>query len=206
LSAIYEQSALRNLAAEASELGWFAVYTRSNFEKKVAFQLQEKYIQVFLPLLSRKHKWSDRQRLIDEPLFRGYVFVRIPMTQEVRVAVLSTMGVIRFVGAGSLGTPIPSSEIHALRTMLAERIPLQLRSYLEIGQRVRIRGGCLDGIEGILTAVNGDESLVVSVQSIQKSVAMRISGFAIEPVRPFGRSLELERKCVALAPRALAAG
>jgi transcription antitermination factor NusG len=163
---------------------WFAVQTRSNFEKKAAAQLQEKSIETFLPLISTKHKWSDRQRVIEAPLFSSYVFVRILPIQELRVAVLRTIGVTTFVGARGLGSPIPSAEIHSIRLMLDHQIPFQFHPYLEIGQRVRIRGGCLEGIEGVLTGINGDESLVISIQSIQKSVAMRISGFEVEALRP----------------------
>ena len=90
------------------------------------------------------------------------------------------MGVTEFVGSRGVGTPIPNSEIHAIRTLLSQRIEFQLCPYLRIGHRVRIRGGCLDGIEGILTAVNGDKSLVISVQSIEKSLAIRIQGYEIE--------------------------
>ena len=159
---------------------WFAARTRSNFEKKVASQLQEKCVQTFLPLQSTRRKWSDRQCWVDQPLFAGYVFVRIDPTQEMRVAVLRTMGVTEFVGSRGVGTPIPDSEIHAIRTLLSQRIEFQLCPHLRIGQRVRIRGGCLDGIQGILTAVNGDKSLVISVQSIEKSLAIRIQGYELE--------------------------
>ncbi len=170
----------RGLACQLFPSMWFAARTRSNFEKKVASQLQEKCVQTFLPLQSTRRKWSDRQCWVDQPLFSGYVFVRIDPTQEMRVAVLRTMGVTEFVGSRGVGTPIPDSEIHAIRTLLSQRIEFQLCPYLRIGHRVRIRGGCLDGIEGILTAVNGDKSLVISVQSIEKSLAIRIQGYEIE--------------------------
>jgi transcription termination/antitermination protein NusG len=159
---------------------WFAARTRSNFEKKVAAQLQEKCIQTFLPLQSTRRKWSDRHCWVDQPLFSGYVFVRIDPTLAMRVAVLRTMGVTEFVGSRGMGTPIPESEIHAIKTLLSQRIEFQLCPHLRIGHRVRIRGGCLDGVEGILAAVNGDKSLVISVQSIEKSLAIRIQGYEIE--------------------------
>lgn len=168
------------LACQLHPSMWFAVRTRSNFEKKVALQLQEKCIQTLLPLQSKRRKWSDRQCWVDEPLFSGYVFVRIDPTHKMRVAVLRTMGVTEFVGSSGVGTPIPDSEIHAIKMLLSQRIEFQLCPYLRIGHRVRIRGGCLDGIEGILTAVNGDKSLLISVQSIEKSLAIRIQGYDIE--------------------------
>ena len=97
------------------------------------------------------------------------------------MAVLRTNGITGFVGARGFGTPIPESEIDAVKTILKQQVPFQLHSYLKIGQSVRIRGGALDGIKGILTKVNGDQSLVISVDLIQRSVAMQVTGYEIEP-------------------------
>ena len=162
-------------------LSWFAVQTRPRYERKVSSELQENGVQVFLPFLSSTHQWSDRQRLVEVPLFPSYVFVRIVAAQRARIAVLRTHGVNGFVGARGVGTPIPDSEIGAVQEMLKHRIPFQIYPFLKTGQRVRVRGGCFDGIRGILTAINGDYSLVVSIELLQRSIAMRITGFQIEP-------------------------
>jgi transcription antitermination factor NusG len=164
------------------ELHWFAVHTRTRFEKKAASELREKQVETFLPLRSSKHRWSDRYHVVQLPLFPNYVFVRIGAAQETRVAVLRTTGVTKFVGGRQGGTPIPDPEILALQTMLEQRVPFELFSFLNVGQRVRIRSGCLDGIEGILTRINGQESLVISVQLVQRSVAVQISGYEVEPL------------------------
>ena len=195
MTSIVEQLAITDLTSETSEFAWFAVHTRSRFEKRVASELREKNIETFLPLISAKHKWSDRQRLVHLPLFPGYLFVRIAAVQGARIAVLRTAGVTNFVGVRGVGSPIPDAEIQAIQTVLEQCVPFQLYPYhLSIGQLVRIRGGCLDGVEGILTSIHGDESLVVSVQLIQRSIAMRISGYQIEPVCSSGNSTELGRK------------
>ena len=110
--------------------------------------------------------------------------------QDTRIAVLRTIGVTNFVGVRGIGTPIPDVEIQTIQTVLEQCPSFQLYPYMNIGQRVCIRGGCFDGVEGILTAINGDESLVVSVQLIQRSIAMRISGYQIEPARSAGTSTE----------------
>lgn len=173
-------------ADEQSDYNWFALHTRTNFEKKVVCQLGEKRIQNFLPLLSARHTWSDRQRLVYQPLFPGYVFVRIAPIQETRIVVLRTVGVIGFVGIRGIGTPIPDGEVQAIQTALEQRVPFQLYPFLSIGQRVRIRGGCLNGMEGFLIAINAHKSLVISVQLIQKSVAIEINGYDVEPIRSEG--------------------
>jgi transcription antitermination factor NusG len=97
-----------------------------------------------------------------------------------RVPVLRTNGVINFVGARNTGVAIPDSEIDSVQSVVKSGLPFRPYPHLEIGQRVYVRGGCLDGVAGVLTAVNGDRGLVVSVNLIQRSIAMRIEGFTVE--------------------------
>jgi transcription antitermination factor NusG len=163
-------------------MSWYAVQTRPRFEKKVALEFQEKGLESYVPLHAVKHQWSDRKQLVSLPLFPGYSFVRISAVQDARVAVLRTNGVNNFVGARGVGSPIPDSEIEAVRTLLKQQIPFKPHPYLRVGQAVRIRGGALDGIKGILTKVNGDQSLIISVELIQRSIAMRVTGFDVEAV------------------------
>jgi transcription antitermination factor NusG len=159
---------------------WFAVQTRPRYEKKASAELQEKGINTFLPLFAETHQWSDRRRVVQMPLFPGYVFVRIVPSLNERVAVLRTNGVNSFVGVRNLGIPIPDCEIEAVRTVLNAGIRVDPYPHLQVGQHVRVHGGCLDGVAGVLTAINGDRSLVVSVNLIQRSIAMRIEGFKVE--------------------------
>jgi len=165
------------------KLHWFAVQTRSRHEKKATAEMQEKGIQAFLPLFAEKHKWSDRQRVVDVPLFPQYLFVRIAANSDARVSVLRTNGVIAMVGTKGIGIPIPDAQIERIQRIIEQKVPYNPHLYLNVGKRIRIRGGALDGLEGILTAVNGDETLVVSVELIQRSLAVRITGFDIEPVK-----------------------
>jgi transcription termination/antitermination protein NusG len=167
------------LTADSS---WFAVQTRPRHEKKVNLGLQDKGIQSFLPFHREKRRWSDRQQWIEWPLFSHYVFVRIPLTAESRVRVLRTSGVVRFAGAPGGGTPVPDEQIENLQVIVAQRIPLVPHEFIKIGERVRIRGGALNGIEGVLAAIKNDRSLVVSVDLIQKSVAIRIDGFELDRI------------------------
>jgi transcriptional antiterminator NusG len=161
---------------------WFAVQTRPRHEKKVSAELQEKGVSAFLPLVSSTRQWSDRRRVVETPLFPQYVFVRIAQTLQTRVSVLRTNGVTNFVGTRGLGVPIPDEQIERVQTVVTRGIPATPHAFLNVGKRIRIRGGALDGLQGILTAVNGDQTLVVSVELIQRSIAIRIAGFSIEPV------------------------
>jgi transcription antitermination factor NusG len=164
-----------------SDSSWYAVQTLPRHEKKIAAELSQKSINSFLPLVSEKHQWSDRRVSVDTPLFPGYVFVRITQDQSARVAVLRTVGVRKFVGMRGMGDPIPDIQIDSVRAIVSKGVPFCSSTFINVGQRVRVRGGSLEGVEGIVTSVNGDNSLVISVDLIQKSLAIRITGFAIEP-------------------------
>ncbi len=176
------ESASRFPVGAVEEPQWYAVQTRSRHEKKVAMLAQEKGICTFLPMPAEVHRWSDRKKRVQVPLFPGYVFVRIGPSAEARVAVLRTIGVVRFVGAQGRALPIPDKQIEDVRALLDHNIPCRVHPYLHAGQRVRVRGGCLDGVEGIFMAQNSDRSLVVSIELIQKSVAVRIAGYDVQPV------------------------
>jgi transcription antitermination factor NusG len=172
----------RDFGTMMEEASWFAVQTRPRHEKKVKQALSEKGVQSFLPLHREKRQWSDRQQWIDLPVFSHYVFVRIASTPETRALVLQTSGAVQFAGAPWRGTPIPDEQIENLQAIVDQRIPLAPHAFLRVGERVRIRGGALDGIEGVLAAIKDDKSLVVSVDLIRKSVAIRIDGFELERI------------------------
>lgn len=159
---------------------WFAIETWPRYERKIATQLATKAVEVFLPLQRQLHQWSDRRRTIDVPLFPNYVFVRISDDMESRLPVLRTDGVRKFVGTGYSGTPIRDAEIESIRGLLREGAPLHAHPYLYVGQRVRIRGGSLDGIEGVLSAGNDGVNFVVSIDLIQRSLAVKLCGYQVE--------------------------
>jgi len=168
------------LAATASL--WFAVQTKPRHEKKVSEILTEKGIQNFLPLFRSKRHWADRWKWVELPLFSQYLFVRIPGSVEWRVQVLRTNGVIRLAGETGRGTAIPDEQIANLHTIVNQKISSLPFDGIRIGERIRIRGGALNGMEGVLAAVENERSLVVSIDLIQKSVAIRIEGFEVEVV------------------------
>ena len=164
----------------SSTAPWNVVQTRYRFESRVASQLQGKGVQVFLPLLNETHRWSDRQKIVSLPLFSGYVFVRLQPSTPWRTRVLRTEGVMGFVQVNGDASPIPARQIDDLRRMLTQKLPCVLHPFLRVGQRVRIRGGCLDGLEGIL-AQSTQKTLVISMECIQRSVAVTIEGYELEP-------------------------
>lgn len=166
-------------ARQLLEEPWYAIQTRYRFENKIAAQLQSKGVETFLPVFNEVHRWTDRQKTISLPLFSGYVFVRLHTSAPSRANVLHTEGVIGFVNVHGEASPIPSRQIDDLRTLLAQKLPCSLHAFLKVGQRVRIRGGCLHGLEGIL-AQSGPKTLVISIECIQRSMAVTIEGYELE--------------------------
>ncbi|MFZ0420443.1 MAG: UpxY family transcription antiterminator [Candidatus Sulfotelmatobacter sp.] len=173
---------ITDAAISGCDQTWYAVQTRARHERVVVERFREKGLTTFLPLVTEIRRWSDRKKVLELPLFSCYVFVKIVNTNEDRLRVLSTESVFDFVGLPRQGTPIPDEQIDAVRTIVEERLNWQSHPFLKIGQRVRIRGGALDGIEGILLDRNGRNSLVISVDLIQRSMAIRIDGYSVVPV------------------------
>jgi transcription antitermination factor NusG len=163
--------------AEVEE--WFALQTRYRFEKKVAAQLSSKGLEVFLPLRKENREWSDRHKQVTVPLFPGYTFVRSARSFALRLLVLQTAGVMGFVSFAGTAAVIPKKQIEDLQLLLAQHVPFSLYPFLHSGQRVRIRGGCLDGVEGLL-AQRDKGKLVISIASIQRSLAIQIQGYEVD--------------------------
>jgi len=175
-----ERPLLGGTALPEAATVWFAVQTRPRHEKKVNSEFCQKGFHCFLPLHRERRRWSDRYRWVELPLFSQYLFVRVPNSAELRARVLQTTGVVQLVGAPGRGTPVPDQQIESLQAIVAQRIPMTPHEFLRVGERVRIRGGAMEGIEGVLSAIRNGKSLVVSVDLIQKSVAIRVDGFEVE--------------------------
>jgi len=166
-----------------SEGEWYGLQVTPRHEKRVSIALAQRKIDVFLPTVTERHRWSDRVQTIEAPLFPGYTFVRFPQKSTERITVLRCVGVVRIVGKEWVGTPIPAKEIEDIKTLLNSRVGLWPHPFFQIGDRVRIRSGALEGVEGVLAQRRGDRQLVVSIDLIQKSVVISIEGYEVERIR-----------------------
>ena len=143
-------------------------------------RLEERGVKTFLPIVTEVHKWSDRKKQVQLPLFSCYVFAKFVPKRVERLNVLRVAGVLALVGSGGEGTPIPDGQIDAVRTLMDGGIPWSSYPFLKIGQRVRIRGGALEGLEGILVGRAGNQTLVISIDAIQRSLSVRVEGYQVE--------------------------
>jgi len=161
---------------------WFALRTRSRHEKVAAHHLELGGIDTYVPLVSKVNRWSDRKKLVETPLFPGYVFAFLSYTSEQRIRALRSHGVVGFVGPQGQGTPIPSDQIEGVRRIIDNKIDFHQEECLRVGQRVRIRGGCMDGLEGVVINCKGMNTLVISIGVIQRSLCINLDGYSIEVI------------------------
>ncbi len=126
---------------------WYAVYTRPRWEKKVNNLLINKGVESYCPLNKIRRRWSDRIKLVKEPLFKSYVFVKI--SEDDRTAVRMTDGVINFVYWDGKPAIIKEKEIQTIRRFLDEYENVELiKMDLKPDQRVRVAAGPLMDHEG----------------------------------------------------------
>jgi transcription antitermination factor NusG len=168
------------LYVEAEGQRWYALHTRPRHEKIVEQRLNDRGVATFLPIVTEVHRWSDRKKSVQLPLFSCYVFAKLVPNRADRLRVLRVDGVLGLLGSHNEGTPIPDEQILAVQTVVDAAVPWSSHPFLKIGQRVRICSGALDGLEGILVARNGGDTLVISVDAIQRSLAVRVEGYQVE--------------------------
>ncbi len=159
---------------------WYAIYTRSRHEGCATRELVKKGIETFLPVRRVSHRWSDRTKTVEEPLFKGYVFIHAPL--EHRWKILNTFGVVRFVGPSpAQPSPIPEAELQALQKFVSERIPMDPFPYLKEGMRAYVRSGPLKGVEGFIIRKDRHCRLVLSLDLLMQSVSVEIDQASVEP-------------------------
>ena len=175
---------------ETGSTGWFALYTASRHEKKVAEHLGQREIEHFLPLYRSPRKWKDGSRVtLDLPLFAGYVFVRIGRKERGRV--LEVPGSVALVmGTGRELAAIPDRIIDALRFGLKER-ETEPHGLLQAGQRARICSGALAGMEGIVVRRKGSCRVVLTLENIMRSFSVELANEDLEMLPDEPRSVAL---------------
>lgn len=162
---------------------WYAIHTRSRHEDKACLGLTQKAIHVFLPKMEVWSKRKDRRKKILVPMFPGYLFAETAeMDNRARLDILKTSGVVRILGRpqGQEPIPVPDEKIDAIQRLVASRVEIHQIQYPKIGDRARIMDGPFQGIEGVVLQADYDQELfVVSIELLQRSVAIRLAGFQV---------------------------
>jgi transcription antitermination factor NusG len=160
--------------------GWYAIRVRPRLEKMVAIGLREKRYEHFLPLCRTRHRWSDRMKDIDVPLFPGYVFCRADFSGK--PSLITTPGVIGLLSFGGAPALISDQEIEAVRAVIRSGNNVEPWPYVREGQCVRIEHGPLTGLQGFLVRKKNDWRVVLSIETLYRSVAGEIDRESVAPV------------------------
>lgn len=160
---------------------WFAAYTASRHEKRVAEQLQDRGVENFLPLYETVHRWKNGRHRVQLPLFPGYVFVRIALCDRLRV--LQVPGLARLVGFSGVPFPLPESEVDAIRRALTAGVAAEPYPYLTVGSRVEVCRGPLLGTQGILLRRRNTYRVVLSLDLIMRSMVVEVDAADVTPIK-----------------------
>lgn len=163
---------------------WYVIYTRSHCEQLVYDQLVAKGFQLFLPKVPVWSQYRGSRKVCPAPLFPGYLFLHHVVDKFSYIDVRKAKGVVNILGErwDSLAI-VPEAEIEAIQTVVHRQIPVFAHPYLREGQRVRIKHGPLANLEGILIQTNHDKGLlVVSVELLQRSIAIKVDCTTVEAV------------------------
>jgi transcription antitermination factor NusG len=159
---------------------WFALRVKPNHEKPVSVALRGKGFEEFLPLFRSQRQWSDRVKMMDLPLFPGYLFCRLNL--EERMPLLTTPGFLYIVGVGKTPEPVDESEILAIQSVLRTGLPVTPWPSLVVGQKVQLKHGPLRGLEGVLTKIANQHRIYVSVTLLKRSISVEVAPEWLEPV------------------------
>lgn len=168
------------LAPRSEEREWFAAFTAPQAERSVARHLDAYALESYLPTFETIHVWKNRQKKkIVSPLFPSYVFVHVTRTE--RRFVFRVPGILRLVGDAKGPIPIPGSEIDVLRS---DAFRNRLEPFFDLvpGQRVRIKTGPMQGIEGTLVRRKNRLRFVLTIGLINQHAALEVDAGDVEPV------------------------
>jgi len=164
-----------------SEMLWYAGYTASRHEKRVAEHFAQRGVEHFLPLYETIHRWNNGRHRVQLPLFPGYIFVRIALRDRLRV--IDVPGFVRLVGFNSLPHPLPEADINRMKEALNKGVLAEPYPYLTVGTRVEIRNGPMQGMTGILLRRQNKCRVVISVDLIMRSMAVEVEASDVVQVR-----------------------
>ncbi len=161
---------------------WYAIYTKARNEKKVSMLFSQAGIEHFLPLIKREKIWSDRKKVVEEPLFASYIFVHLMENEQLKV--MHIPGVVRFISFEGMKVPVRDQTIEAIRFFVetGEDFFLKEEDYMP-GKKVRVVTGSLKGLEGRLIQHLGKQRVKIEVDAIRHSIFLRLPMAALEIIK-----------------------
>lgn len=163
-----------------SEPHWYAAYTWANHEKRVADQFVERRVEHFLPTFESIRRWKDRRMRIQQPLFSGYIFVRLALQDRLRI--LQVPSVVRLVSFNGQPAPLSDQEIDTLQKSLIPELRALPHPYLKVGRRVRIVKGPLSGAEGVVVRRKNGLRFVLLMDLIMRAASVEVGAADIQAI------------------------
>ncbi len=152
---------------------WYALYLRPRTEKKVLRFLEGLGVEAYLPLQKKLKKWSDRKKIVDEPLFRSYIFVRI--SRKEYFSVLNIVGVIKYVTFEGKAASIPNRQIEMVKKLLEQNYTIEVvDETIPVGETVEITMGSMMGLVGQLVEHKGLKKVIVRVDHVSHSLLVTL--------------------------------
>ncbi|TGL78511.1 UpxY family transcription antiterminator [Leptospira yasudae] len=170
---------------ENSEVNeWYVLYTNPRAEKKLKRLFQERKIECFLPLLSKKKKWSDRWKIVEEPMYPSYIFVKISFYQD-KVKVLQLPGAHHFVFYDGKPYAIPDEDLNLVKSFLEtypDKIQIEIQEKLSPGKKVLIQEGPFTGYKAEVISRKNEEQIIVKFpgMNLMTSVTLDIKTLKLE--------------------------
>ncbi|MBP9793327.1 MAG: UpxY family transcription antiterminator [Flavobacterium sp.] len=157
--------------------GWFVLYVKSRFEKKVHNSLIELSLESYLPMVNEVHNWSDRKKLVSKPLFSSYVFINIKSVTEFYKA-LTVDGACMFIRFGKEFAKVTSDEINTIKTLINNKEITEIQSadssIPKIGDFAQINSGPLKGFDCVVLSVNNKNKIIVRINSLQLNITATV--------------------------------
>ncbi|MCB1325486.1 MAG: UpxY family transcription antiterminator [Spirochaetales bacterium] len=168
---------------DLAEQAWYVLRVMPQHERKIAQYLERLSFEYFLPLVPRKRKWSDRVKIVEFPLFPGYVFVRMRWFSDY-VRVLSHPGALYFIKVDNRPTPLGAEHILNLRLLVAAQRELHADPAHNFppGSEVEIRFGPLKGVRGVVARAKSKTRIYVRVPLLDQMVSAEVDVLDLEPV------------------------
>ncbi len=158
---------------------WYAVYTKSRAEKKVADELSKAGIHNYLPLKRELRQWSDRKKWVEVPAISSYVFIHIDETT--RKTVFDINGIVAFVSDKGQPVTIPECQINAMKQTIDNKIAFNIESCtITKGKEVTITAGPLQGVKGIVVNIKNNKKLYLNLDTIGFSMVINMDDVIVE--------------------------
>jgi transcriptional antiterminator NusG len=166
----------------SEDFSWYVVHTCCRHEARVEGRLLKLGLEIFLPRYTVVSRRRDRKKLLQMPLFPGYLFIHDTLEHNTYHSVLGVPGVVRFLSFGNRLQPVPAETIASIMLALNSQRAYFPDRFLQKGKKVRVVEGPLTGVSGFIKETKTEKrTVVIEVELFHQSVAVELGNDAVEP-------------------------